>query len=72
VPEAAAKPWEERGALAVIPLEDPWAERRLVVAVVGSTRCRPTPGGWRSISSRLLEGSRATPSVAGPRRLGWR
>lgn len=33
VPEAAAKPWEERGALAVIPLEDPWAERRLVVAV---------------------------------------
>jgi molybdate transport repressor ModE-like protein len=33
VPEAAAKQWEERGTLAVVPLEDPWAERRLVVAV---------------------------------------
>jgi DNA-binding transcriptional LysR family regulator len=33
VPEAAAKQWEERGALAIVPLEEPWAERRLVVAV---------------------------------------
>jgi DNA-binding transcriptional LysR family regulator len=33
VPAAAAKQWERRGALAVVPLEDPWAERRLVVAV---------------------------------------
>lgn len=33
VPEAAAKPWEERGALAIVSLEEPWAERRLVVAV---------------------------------------
>ena len=33
VPKAAAQRWEERGALAVVALEDPWAERRLVVAV---------------------------------------
>lgn len=33
VPAAVAKQWEERGALVLIRLEDPWAERRLVVAV---------------------------------------
>lgn len=33
VPEAAAKGGTERGALAIVPLEDPWAERRLVVVV---------------------------------------
>jgi len=33
VPAAVAKQWERRGALAVVPLEDAWGERRLVVAV---------------------------------------
>ncbi|MGI4802008.1 MAG: LysR substrate-binding domain-containing protein [Janthinobacterium lividum] len=33
VPEAAAKRWTERGALAVVSLEDSWAERHLVVVV---------------------------------------
>lgn len=33
VPEAAARRWDLGGALALVPLEDPWAERRLVVAV---------------------------------------
>ena len=33
VPEDAAKGWTERGTLVVVPLEDPWAERRLVVVV---------------------------------------
>jgi DNA-binding transcriptional LysR family regulator len=33
VPEAAAQQGLERGALALIPLEDCWSERRLVVAV---------------------------------------
>lgn len=32
VPEAEAKRWEALGALAVVNLEDPWAERSLVVA----------------------------------------
>lgn len=33
VPEAAARQWDREGVLARVPLEDPWAERRLVVAV---------------------------------------
>lgn len=33
VPEAAARQWDTQGALALLPLEDPWAERHLVVAV---------------------------------------
>ena len=33
VPEAAAKGWTERGALAVVSLEDAWAERHLIVVV---------------------------------------
>jgi DNA-binding transcriptional LysR family regulator len=33
VPEAAARRWKGEGALALVPLEDPWAERRLVVVV---------------------------------------
>ena len=33
VPEAAARRWKGEGELALVPLEDPWAERRLVVVV---------------------------------------
>lgn len=33
VPEAAARRWDLDGALAVVPLQDPWAERRLAVVV---------------------------------------
>jgi DNA-binding transcriptional LysR family regulator len=51
VPEAAAKPWEERGALAVIPLEDPWAERRLVVAV---RRLDALPSHARRLAEHLV------------------
>ncbi|MBV9654689.1 MAG: LysR family transcriptional regulator [Acetobacteraceae bacterium] len=35
VPEGAARHWDGRGALAIIQLEDAWAERHLVVAVRG-------------------------------------
>jgi len=33
VPEAAARRWDGEGALALVPLEESWAERRLVVVV---------------------------------------
>ena len=33
VPQVAADPWERRGALAIVSLEDQWAERRLLVVV---------------------------------------
>ncbi len=33
VPEAAAQRWKEEGPLGVVRLEDPWAERRLLVVV---------------------------------------
>jgi DNA-binding transcriptional LysR family regulator len=33
VPEAAARRWKQEGALALVALEDSWAERRLVVVV---------------------------------------
>jgi DNA-binding transcriptional LysR family regulator len=33
VPEAAARRWDAQGALALVQLEDPWAERHLVVVV---------------------------------------
>ena len=33
VPEAMARRWGDTGALAFVPLEDPWAERRLVIVV---------------------------------------
>jgi len=33
VPEAAAQRWQQDGALGFVRLEDPWAERRLVVVV---------------------------------------
>ena len=33
LPEDAAKPWEARGMVATVPIAEPWAERRLNVAV---------------------------------------
>jgi DNA-binding transcriptional LysR family regulator len=33
VPEVMARRWGDAGALAFVPLEDPWAERRLVIVV---------------------------------------
>jgi len=33
VPEAAAQRWQQDGAFGFVRLEDPWAERRLVVVV---------------------------------------
>ncbi len=33
VPEAAARRWARGGALGLVRLEDPWAERRLLVVV---------------------------------------
>jgi len=33
VPEAAAQRWQHNGALGLVRLEDPWAERRLLVVV---------------------------------------
>lgn len=33
VPEAAARRWDMRGALALVQLDDPWAERHLMVVV---------------------------------------
>ena len=33
VPEAAARRWTGEGALSLVQLEDPWAERRLMVIV---------------------------------------
>ena len=51
VPEAAAQRWEERGALAVVALEDPWAERRLVVAV---RRLGALPSHARRLTEHLV------------------
>jgi DNA-binding transcriptional LysR family regulator len=33
VPKAAARRWDASGALVLVPLDDPWADRRLVVVV---------------------------------------
>jgi len=33
VPEAAAQRWQQDGALSFVRLEDPWAERRLLIVV---------------------------------------
>ncbi len=51
VPKAAAQRWEERGALAVVALEDPWAERRLVVAV---RRLDALPSHARRLTEHLV------------------
>ena len=51
VPKAAAQRWEERGALAVVALEDPWAERRLAVAV---RRLDALPSHARRLTEHLV------------------
>src|SRR3954451_9318513 len=51
VPKAAARQWEESGALAVLAVEDPWAERRLVVAV---RRLDALPSHARRLAEHLV------------------
>ena len=51
VPKAAAQRWEERGALAVVALEGPWAERRLAVAV---RRLDALPSHARRLTEHLV------------------
>lgn len=51
VPEAVARQWDARRALALISLEDPWAERRLVVAV---RRLDALPSHARRLAEHLV------------------
>ncbi|MBC9176169.1 LysR family transcriptional regulator [Pseudoroseomonas ludipueritiae] len=51
VPEAAARQWDERGSLVAVALEDPWAERRLVVAV---KRLAALPSHARRLADHLV------------------
>jgi len=53
VPEAAARRWKGQGALALVPLEDPWAERRLVVVV---RRLDTLPSHARRLAEHLAAG----------------
>ena len=59
VPEAAARRWEARGALGVVRWTTPGRSGAWSWSCGASTPCRRTRGGWRSTSSRLVEGSRA-------------
>jgi DNA-binding transcriptional LysR family regulator len=54
VPEAAARLWRGEGALALVPLEDPWAERRLVVVV---RRLDALPSHARRLARHLAAAS---------------
>jgi len=53
IPEAAARRWEKEGALALVPLEDPWAERRLVAVV---RRLDTLPSHARRLAEHLAAG----------------
>ncbi|HLZ65454.1 MAG TPA: LysR family transcriptional regulator [Aliidongia sp.] len=53
IPEAAARRWQKAGALALVPLEDPWAERRLVVVV---RRLDTLPSHARRLAEHLAAG----------------
>lgn len=53
IPQAAAQRWERAGALALVPLEDPWAERRLVVIV---RRLETLPSHARRLAKYLAAG----------------
>ncbi len=53
VPEAAARRWKGEGALALVPLEDPWAERRLLVVV---RRLDTLPSHARRLAEHLAAG----------------
>jgi DNA-binding transcriptional LysR family regulator len=50
VPEAAARQWGDAGALAILPLNDPWAERRLAVVV---RRLDALPSHARRLAEQL-------------------
>ncbi len=54
VPEAAARRWKGGGALALVPLGDSWAERRLVVVV---RRCDALPSHARRLAEHLTAAS---------------
>jgi DNA-binding transcriptional LysR family regulator len=54
VPEAAARRWTGGGALALVPLEDFWAERRLVVVV---RRLDALPSHARRLAEHLTAAS---------------
>jgi DNA-binding transcriptional LysR family regulator len=51
VPEAAARRWNGEGALALVPLEDRWAERRLAVVV---RRLDALPSHARRLAEHLV------------------
>jgi DNA-binding transcriptional LysR family regulator len=51
VPEVAARRWQGRGELCVVPLEDPWAERRLRVVV---RRMDALPSQAHRLTAHLL------------------
>lgn len=51
IPEAAARQWDGEGRLALIPLEDSWAERRLVVVV---RQLDALPAHARRLAEHLL------------------
>jgi len=53
VPEAAARRWTGEGSLALVKLEDPWAERRLVVVV---RRLDTLPSHARRLAEHLAAG----------------
>jgi DNA-binding transcriptional LysR family regulator len=53
VPEAAARRWNGEGALILVKLEDPWAERRLVVIV---RRLDTLPSHARRLAEHLAAG----------------
>jgi DNA-binding transcriptional LysR family regulator len=65
VPEAAARRWNRDGALALVPLEDRWAERRLAVVV---RRLDALPFHARRLAEHLAASSaevrRSAPSDA--------
>jgi DNA-binding transcriptional LysR family regulator len=53
IPQTAARRWEGDGALALVPLEDPWAERRLVLIV---RRLETLPSHARRLAEYLAAG----------------
>ncbi|MCO6414720.1 LysR substrate-binding domain-containing protein [Siccirubricoccus sp. KC 17139] len=58
VPEAAARRWHGQGALALVRLEDPWAERQLMVLV---RRLEALPSHARRLAEHLAASAGAAP-----------
>jgi DNA-binding transcriptional LysR family regulator len=63
IPEAAALRWTRKGRLAVVPLEDPWAERRLMVIV---RRLEALPSHARRLVEHLMIPPPYGPDITGP------